>query len=179
MKNTNPDIEAFNRLFADFKSSFTRFAFTYIRDASVAEDLALESFMYYWERRGLLPPDTNAAAYVMTTLKHKCINHLERLRTEEAAAGRIREQADWELRTRISTLQACDPEELFRSDIQIIVRRTLLTMPDRSRNIFIMCRYKNMTQREVATALGISLKTVEFHIAKVIKALRNSLQDYL
>ncbi|MDR2496418.1 MAG: RNA polymerase sigma-70 factor [Tannerellaceae bacterium] len=179
MPNTNPDIEAFNRLFADCRSNFTRFAFTYVRDRGVAEDLTLESFMYYWEKRESLPPEANAQAYVLTTLKHKCINHLERVRREEAAAGNMREHAEWELRTRLSTLKACEPEELFRSDVQLIVRRTLLTLPDRSRSIFIMRRYRNMTLREIADALSISVKTVEFHLSKALRAFRDSLKDYL
>lgn len=52
-------------------------------------------------------------------------------------------------------------------------------MPEQSRNIFILSRYQNTPNRMIAEKLGISIKSVEFHITKALKILRTELKDYL
>lgn len=43
------EIYSFNQLFTDYKGRFVHFANTYVGDSMVAEDIAIESLMYYWE----------------------------------------------------------------------------------------------------------------------------------
>ena len=84
-----------------------------------------------------------------------------------------------ELNLRISTLEACNPNMIFDSEIQHIVNKTLEGLPQQSRNIFILSRYQNTSNKMIAEKLGISVKSVEFHITKVLKVLRLEWKDYL
>ena len=68
------EIYSFNQLFTDYKGRFVHFANTYVGDSMVAEDIAIESLMYYRENRGKLAPDSNVPAYILTVIKHKCLN---------------------------------------------------------------------------------------------------------
>jgi RNA polymerase sigma-70 factor (ECF subfamily) len=43
----------------------------------------------------------------------------------------------------------------------------------------MMSRFENLTNREIAEKLGLSIKSVEFHITKGLKVLRTNLKDYL
>lgn len=172
------DLRAFNQLFTEYQGRFIRFAQTYVRDMAIAEDFTVEALMYYWENRKTLPDHTNVPAYVLTIIKHKCLNHLQHLRVREEASARLRDHAQWELNTRISTLRACEPHELFTLEAQLIVDRTLAGMPDQTRKIFIMSRYENKSHKEIAELTGMTTKGVEFHINKVLKELRVNLKDY-
>jgi RNA polymerase sigma-70 factor (ECF subfamily) len=176
---TISDLEAFNRLFAEYKERFIRFTYSYVRDSAVAEDITIEAFLYYWENRSSLSPESNVPAYILTTIKHKSLNYLEHIRTREIAMEHIMEHAEWELRTRIATLEACQPNELFNTEMQEIISKTLDSMPELSRRIFIMSRYQNKSQKEIAETCHIIAKTVEFHITKVLKMLRRHLKDYI
>ena len=179
MKKT-ADIKSFNQLYADYKTRFEHFAYTYIADKMIAEDITIESLMYYWENRDKLAPDSNVPAYILTVIKHKCLNYLQRLRTKEDIIEYLKDCDKWELNLRISTLEACNPEKLFSDELQLLVKKTLKTLPAQTRDIFIRSRYYyNQSHKEIANALGISTKTVEFHITKAIKALRISLKDYI
>ena len=70
------DLNAFNKFFIDYQQRFVHFACTYVHDEAVAEDFVVESMMYYWENKDRLSADTNIPAYVLTTIKHKCIDYL-------------------------------------------------------------------------------------------------------
>ena len=59
------------------------------------------------------------------------------------------------------------------------VNRTLDTLPLQTRNVFRMSRYENKSIKEIADTLNISVKGVDYHIGKALKALRVNLKDYL
>lgn len=43
------DLSLFNELFTIYKGRFVRFAQTFTRDATIAEDIVIDSLIYYWE----------------------------------------------------------------------------------------------------------------------------------
>lgn len=175
----NQDLTSFNKFVTGYQQRFTRFAFTYTHDEMVAEDMVIEAMMYYWENRERLPYDINVPAYVLTTIKHKCLNYLSRQQISQRVSEEYSQVYEWELQTRITTLESFEPNEIFTDEIQRIVDQTLEKLPEQTRRIFIMSRYENKSHKEIAEILGISTKGVEFHISKSTKELRQSLKDYL
>ena len=95
------------------------------------------------------------------------------------AEDKMADHASRELNLRISTLEACNPNDLFTSEIQKIIQETIDMFPDQTRKIFIMSRFENLSNKEIAESLDLSIKSVEFHITKGLKVLRTSLKDYL
>jgi RNA polymerase sigma-70 factor (ECF subfamily) len=175
---TTSDLKKMNQLFEEYQGRFVRFAYSYVRDLAVAEDFTLEAFMYYWEKRCTLTSDSNIPAYILIVIKHKCLNYLEHLRVRESVAEKLKHHAEWELQTRISTLKACDPNELFTAEVREIVRKTLAGMPAQTRRIFIRSRYWNKSYKEIAGEFDMSVKGIEFHISKALRILRRNLKDY-
>lgn len=83
-----------------------------------------------------------------------------------------------ELALRISTLEACNPEQLFCGEIQALVQETLSELPPTSREVFVLSRMENRSNKEISLHLDVSVKTVEFHITRSLKQLRAKLKDY-
>ncbi|WP_459188292.1 RNA polymerase sigma-70 factor [Parabacteroides sp. APC149_11_2_Y6] len=177
MKRTS-EIISFNQLFTEYKNRFVYFANTYVSDNMIAEDIVIESLMYYWENRDKLTSGSNVPAYILTVIKHKCLNYLQRLRTLEEIVEYLKDCDTWELNLRIATLEACNPQKLFSDELQVLVDKTLKTLPEQTRDIFLRSRYHNQSHKKIAEALGFSTKTVEFHITKALKVLRIALKDY-
>ena len=172
------DLKAFNQLFTDYQGRFIRFANTYVRDIAVAEDFTIEALMYYWENRHSLEENSNVPAYILTIIKNKCLNYLQHLQVREDVNLQLLNHAEWELNTRISTLEACNPDELFTAEAQEIVNKTLAGLPEQTRVVFVMSRYENKSHKEIAEALGITTKGVEYHISKALTKLHTNLKDY-
>ena len=133
------DLKAFNRLFGEYQQRFIRFAGTYVSDAATAEDIVMESFMAAWEKRDMLSASA-FPPYALTIVKNKCLNHLRSQGVRLRAAEDIHSHGARMLRTRISTLEACNPEELFSEEARRLVNETLDRLPEKTRAIFIRRR---------------------------------------
>lgn len=172
------DIRRFNRLFEELKPRFIRFASGYVADEAAVEDIVMESFMAAWERRDTLSV-REFAPYALTAVKHKCLNWLRAQQVRLRAAEALHTHSARVLHTRITTLQACEPEELFSDEARRLVERALERLPERTREIFIRSRYRGENYKEIAARTGLTVKSVEFEISKAMKHLRIVLKDYL
>ena len=177
--NQPDNIHAFNELFKKHKESFILFARSYVRDGMVAEDIYMESMIQYWERRNDLPYNTNIPAYILTIVKNKALNCLRHQIVEENMLNKLETFSQKEAQMNLSSLEACNPYDLFVEDIQEIVDKTLNGLSENTKEVFYLSRFSNLTNKEIAAKLNISEKGVEYHINKALKALRIALRDYL
>lgn len=168
----------FSKLFNKYHKGFILFANNYIRDLVAAEDFVTEAWLYYWENKKRLPQDTNIPAYVLTIVKHKCLSHLRHQTVHEQVMTELYDTLQWEMNMRIARLEACEPHHIFTEEIQDMIQKAIRKLPEQTQTIFCLSRFKQLSQKEIAEKMGLSLKTVEFHITKAIKLLRKDLRDY-
>lgn len=168
----------FDVLYREYYKKAYYFTKSYVHDALVAEDITSESLIRLWEQLRKVEihcPDV----FLLTILKNKSLDYLKHESVKENTFEELRNTYREELTMRISMLEACDPEEIFSTEIQQILQQTLAQFPERTRRIFEMSRFGNQSNKEIAEALGYTVKNVEYHISKVLKVLRINLKDYL
>lgn len=175
---SNAIVNSFNEIYTSYYKKSFFFAKSYVHDDLAAEDIASESLIKLWEKL-----KTEKIDYIepllLTILKNKALDYLKH---EEVKRTAFESMADWqqqELSIRISTLESCDPNEIFSDEVESIIRETLKSLSDQTRQTFLLSRFENKSNKEIAEQMGISVKGVEYHISKALKALRITLKDYL
>lgn len=177
--NSHEDIQNFNALFNEYYKRFIHFAVGYLRDEQVAEDFVSEAFTIYWENRANLIPETIPQAYILAIIKNKCLNHIKHTLIKQKVTDELRNHSEWKLQTKISTLEACDPDFIFSKELQELINATLEKLPAKTQQIFSLSRDKGLTYRDIANRTNLSQKAVEFHISKALHHLRVSLKDFI
>lgn len=173
-----PLVNLFNTIYTKYYAKSFRFARLYVRDDLVAEDIATESLIKLWEtmkKESVEKP----LALLLIILKHKSLDYLKSRLHQQELYEDIAQWQQRELAIRISTLEACEPDSIFSDEIHSIMAATLNTLPPQTRKVFMMSRFESKSGKEIAEILGITVKGVDYHIAKALKALRISLKDYL
>lgn len=171
-----------NKTFSDIYTTYYRKAFyfvkSYIHDEAAAEDIVSDSLIKVWEQMKQKEVDY-VAPLLLAILKNKSLDYLKHEEVKRAALDEIASWRNDDLSLRYSSLEACNPDDIFSKEVETIVRDTLETMSPQTRRIFEMSRFENKTNNEIAELLGLSSKSVEYHITKALKAMRVALKDYL
>lgn len=160
-----------------YKSSFL-FVKSYIRDDMASEDIVSESLISLWQT---IKKETveHPHGLLIKILKNNALNYLKHQDVKQAAMESISLKMIRDLDYRITTLEACNPEEIFSAEINEIVKNTLAALPEQTRRVFEMSRYDQLSVKEIADGLSMNPKSVEYHITKSLKALRIALKEYL
>ncbi len=168
----------FSTIYNSYYKKSYYFAKSYVHDEIAAEEIASESLIKLWEK--LKSKDIDyLQPLLLTIIKNKALDFLKH---EEVKRSAFENMADWqmqEIQLRISSLESCNPNDIFSSEVEKIVYSTLKTLPKKTEEIFIMSRFENKCNKEIAISTGLSEKSVEYHISKALKALRVTLSDYL
>ena len=170
----------FNKLYSNYKAGLVRFAMSYLAESPLlAEDIVEDAFVRFWENRDRLRDPSHASAYIFKTVRNGCLNHLRTIYRSERILNTISDPALWELEMRIASLQSDELDKIFVMEVQSIINETIAILPERTRKVFCMKKLEGRKYAEIARIVGISPKTVEFHMSKALKKLRAALEDYL
>ncbi len=169
----------FGIFYKTYYQRFVRYAYYYVNDLPVAEDLTHDALLYYWENKQKLPVDTDVLGYILQSVKNKCLNHLKHIQVELDYSKNRTELRDWEIETRIQTLEDETYGAIFSQDIMKIVMQSLSELPEQTRQIFVLNRLDYKSRKEIAATLGVSLQKVDYHINKANDHLRLKLRDYI
>ena len=69
--------------------------------------------------------------------------------------------------------------EMLQSELQKNVTDAINSLPPKCRAIFQLSRFEDLTYKEIAAKLDISVKTVENQMGKALRVLRGKLRGYL
>lgn len=168
----------FNSIYEQYYRKSFLFVKSYVHHDMAAEDIASEALIKLWQLMKEQPVE-HVASLLLAILKNMSLDYLRRQAVKQQVMGRVAEKQDAELALRIASLEECDPNEIFSKEVMEIVHCTLQALPEQTRRVFSLSRFEEKTNREIALELGISVKSVEYHITKSLKALKSSLKDYL
>lgn len=157
--------DAFKSLFETYFTPLCRFIYLHLDDKNVAEELAMDIFIYLWENRETFQIQLSLKAYLFQAAKNKCLNELRKKKETVGLDG-------VEVSTINTSVSALETEELYR-----LIQEAVFSLPDKCRNIFLLSRRENLTNQEIARKLNISVKTVEGQITKALKKIKKFLGD--
>lgn len=178
-KNSPSKVTAFSEIYVEYFRRCCLYAQSYLHDPYLSEDVASEAMMKLWENWDSSYSEIQRKAFLLTVVRNSCLDHLRRMQIGIKTQEKLTEISRRELAFRISLLESTVPQDLFVSDIQKIVNTTLEQLPKQTQLIFRLSRMENKTAGEIANELGVSIKTVEYHITKSLATLRKNLKDYL
>jgi len=137
-----------------------------LADIHASEDLAQEIFLEIWNKRQSIDIVQSFRAYIMRAGTNRAINYLKakKLSFSEIDLDRDDQQMD-----------AQDEDELAQKEIYFEnLRDSIASLPEKCRVVFSLSRYEKMTYSEIAAQLNISIKTVENHISKALRILKEN-----
>ena len=169
----------FEDVYLSYFSKMKYFAKEYVISEEDAKNIVQDVFVELWENKEMLNMHMNLIAYLFTTIKNKCLNHLRHKLVVQETANKLQEEYTISLRMNLDSLEVFDNNLFSDHDIEKIISRALDALPEKCRAIFIMSKIEGKKHNEIAQELNISINTVGSQIGIAYKKLRTELKDYL
>ena len=166
----------------DFRRYFSRcvaFERSYVHDLAEAEGIAADALATYVRKRSEGEHIEHVLPYLISIVRNKALHYLRHKSLEYKMHDNIKESLKFELELRINALESCDPHVLYQADIQTIIRNAMQEMGEKTSCVFALSRFEGKSHAEIAKELGLTEKSIEYHITKALKRLREDLKDYL
>jgi len=158
--------KAYTLLFHEYYRPLTVFANKYLNDLESSKELVQDLFVYLYEKRKSLVVTTSLRSYLYQSVRNRCLNQLNKndVRREFQKQALQNQDSDESLE-----------KQIMANELEHEIFRIVSQLSSKCREVFIMSRTKGLKNQEIAEKLHISIRTVETHISKALKTLRESL----
>ena len=169
------DETIFEGLYYKYSDRLYNFAFRFVSDEHTAQDIVHEAYGTLWEKFEGKESDA-WQALLFRIVRNRSIDtlrHQSSLRIVSLTDS-FRNVCDEGLYQMDFAVNDSDRKTIY-DELTANIHSIMGKLPDRCREVFMMSRFQNMKNREIAAALKISEKAVEKHIHKALTVFRKEL----
>jgi RNA polymerase sigma-70 factor (ECF subfamily) len=168
-KISSGDILAFKELFSYYFPKLCLNANDIIYDAEVCKDIVQDLFAQLWEERKRLPEFKDFEGYLFRLNRNKVLDYLKKIKSRNKYESYI-----------INTVNSIYDENDYSNyhELESLISVTIENLPELTQSIYQLNKIESKKQKEVALILGVSLKTVEWHISKLKTELKKNIKNF-
>ena len=161
------DEEAFVALYHKYHHKIYATALKMTQSDDIAQDVTQNVFLKIWDTRATLNPEKNFAAYISVICRNAIFDIFKRATLEETIKKELQQ---------FSEIQEPDQDDDdFYETYKTLLDKAIAELPHQRRAIFELCKLQKKTYDEVARSMNISRSTVQDHIVKANKFIREYL----
>lgn len=160
---------AFEIIFRRYHAKIYHFVLNILYDKILAEDITQNVFLSVWEHRKDIIPEKNFSTYLYVIAKNLVFRETEKI----MLSSRYK---DYVLRTcpdkeDFSTQETIDADMLEETILQLINQ-----LPEARKRIFLLYFKEELSNKEIAEKLSISVENVEMQVRRSLIHIRKYLK---
>lgn len=163
------DKSAFDIFFRRYYTPLCKFSFAMCLSQEDAEESVQEMFVNLWEKAPQIEIGTSIKAYLYASTRNYTLNAIKKQQTEQHHLNKYSE----------SEKGNDQEDEISSVEIAKLIQSGVETLPEKCREIFILCKQEGLTYDEIAAYLDVSKKTVDNQMGIALRKLRDYLQPKL
>lgn len=164
------DKKSFESIFHLLYAPLCRHAWSFLRNEEDAEEVVQLAFVKLWEKRMDVTIDSSLEAYLYRAVRNASLNKLKHLKVVKKHHQFASQEPE---------VAQAPIDDLLSLELEQKIAAALAALPEQCGLVFRMSRLEGMKYQEIADALNISIKTVENHMGKALRILRENLAEYL
>lgn len=163
----NGEEKGFNFFFREYYAALSYYSFQVIKDKADAEEIASESLMKLWERRGNFDSLPAIKSFLYTTTRNASLNYV---RSQERAGQKLKDAHYLSDKNERDVFERMAETETYR---EIFI--ALNTLPPQCRKIFSMLFIEGKEYQQIADELNLSVDTIRSQKARAIMLIKQRL----
>lgn len=171
MKNKDEQM-LLEALFNSHYPALCRYAYSYLKEKSVAEDIVSDIFYKLWKDKVKLHQALNMKAYLFKAVHNNCLYYIR-----QHKHGTFENALTNELLEQVPNGDKDSMDSMIIDEVASQINSAIQTLPSQQRKVIILKRFEMKKNREIAQELGLAIKTIEMHLANAQANLRKKLQQ--
>ena len=155
---------AFDEIHNRYAHNMYVYAYNILNLKQESEDIIQNIFISFWLKRKEVTIE-NLSSYLFRAVKFQVFNHFRNRKIREEDVSRLN----------ILDISREASSNMEFEDLKKRVDACVLRLPNRCQEIFRLSRFENMSHKEIASELDISVQGVKNQISKGIKIVKKSL----
>ena len=164
------DEGAFDTLFRQYYAPLVALAESLLRRRAEAEEVVQDVMLELWRRRETLVIEETWRAYLFRAARNRALNELRHERVAQLAEPFVRGE---------ESVGPAAHAQLVAEELDNAIVRAVAALPDPVRETFELSLKSGLKYNEIASVLGVSVKTVEARMGRALKELRERLAPWL
>jgi RNA polymerase sigma-70 factor (ECF subfamily) len=171
------DALALEVIFVGYRAELLAEALRVTRSAALAEEVVQDVFLAIWTGRARWHVATSLGAYLHRAV-HNVASRTAASRSRGLSAGVELDAAAARAPTLFRDPDPAPDVRAERAELADAITAAKDEMPLRAREVYVLSRENDLTNREIADSLGLSVKTVESHMKRARDVLRSKLSRW-
>ena len=163
---------AFDQIYELYSHKLFSFIFGILKNDAESEDIVQEVFIKIWESRNKLDDYKLLNSYIFTIAYNNSIDLIRKRINKGKYLDHLKNSSV--VQENSSVISEMEFDELSHQ-----AEKLIMNLPERQKQVFHLHREKGLTYAEIADQLGISKNTVENHMVKALKYLRENMDNSL
>jgi len=168
LKHAGPDV--FKEIYDRYWDRLLNAAYKRVKNTETCEEIVQDVFTKLWTNRTSLIFTTGLGNYLYTAVRYNVIDHYRK--------HAIRENFITSEQVQLK-LDNSTEEYIFLNDLKKHIDMMIAKLPVKCRSVYQLSRIEFKTNKEIASELNISEKTVEGHLTKALQSLRVTITELM
>ncbi|MFT6357401.1 MAG: RNA polymerase sigma-70 factor (ECF subfamily) [Saprospiraceae bacterium] len=165
----NDDEKGLQSIFDRYYKYLVVTAYKVVNDDHQARDIVQEVFFDFWKKRAQHNINISLKSYLRRAVVNRSIDYLR----SKKRIGSNEEITDYNQPANTASIQ----DIMETNDLQAALQAGIDSLPTRCREVFSLSRFEDLSHKEIATKLDISVKTIENQMIQALKTLAKSLSQ--
>lgn len=168
------DREAYNLFFDYYYPRLIRFSLLFVKYHTYAEEIVSEVLVKIFKNRKKLAKMDHLRGYIFIVVKNESLKFLAKVNKQNSIIQSIGEdEEDFIIQSNET------PEEIYlEHELNDVITDAIKNLPPKRKMVFQLVKEEGLRYKDVAEALGISIKTVEIHMGLATKGIADALKAY-
>ena len=163
------DQSAFEQIYTRYADRLYAFVWKRIQNEITSEEIVQEIFISLWQKRKLTEPES-FMAYLFSAARYKALSAIR--------SSKVRHEYALNFAMFLAKNHDNSTQDLVDvNDLKAALDKEIDKLPAQCKTAFRYSRFHDLTNKEIAEKMGISIRTVENYMTQALKYLRKKLKD--
>jgi RNA polymerase sigma-70 factor (ECF subfamily) len=156
--------QAFERLYRHYSDATHRVVFRLVQSEMLADEILQNVFVKIWEKRHLVQSVENFKAWLLRIAENEVYNYYRKIARDKKLQAHIIENFAY----------TTNPTEEYvvTKEQRALLEKAVAYLPEKRRQVFILCKLEGKSYEEAGHILGISPNTVKNQLISANGTLR-------